>query len=386
MNTMRDSFRNLGLIGMLAAAPSALACDRAAREAPPATVDSATADTIPDARVEWGMVVHGGAGTILRETMTPELEAEYRETLTRALRAGHAALRDGSGSVDAVEAAIRILEDSPLFNAGRGAVFTADGRNSLDAAIMDGATLRAGSIAGVSDVRNPITLARRVMDTSRHVMFSGEGAEQFAREQEIGSTPPDYFHTDSRWRQLEQARSSEREGGQPETQKPISVSRTAPPGAVSPTDELGTVGAIALDREGRLAVGTSTGGMTNKKWGRIGDSPLIGAGTYAGPACAVSGTGWGEYFIRNVVAYDICARASYAGVGVPQAAREVIALLDRQEPETGGVIAMDSEGRVAMPFNTRGMYRGYIDQDGVAVVEIYRPTPTESQATGSERR
>src|SRR6185503_12209443 len=234
--------------------------------------------------------------------MGPEQEREYRAALTEALGAGYHVLRDGGASLDAVSAAIVILEDNPLFNAGRGAVFTADGVNSLDAAIMDGTTLRAGAVAGVTDVKNPIVLARLVMEKSPHVMLSGTGAERFAREQGIPATPKEWFFTERRWKELQEAKAAE----------------------AKRATERGTVGAVALDRTGRLAAGTSTGGMTNKKWGRIGESPVIGAGTYANARCAVSGTGWGEYYIRNVVAYDICARVEYADASIAAAASEVI--------------------------------------------------------------
>jgi beta-aspartyl-peptidase (threonine type) len=290
--------------------------------------------------------MHGGAGTILRERMTPAVEQQYRAALAEALQAGYRRLAGGGSGLDAVVAAITILEDSPLFNAGRGAVFTADGRNSLDASIMDGATLRAGAVAGVTDVKNPIALARLVMEKSPHVMLSAAGAEQFARLQGIPSTPREWFYTEPRWQDLQSARAAEK---------------------------FGTVGAIALDRTGALAAGTSTGGMTNKKWGRIGDSPIIGAGTYANTRCAVSGTGWGEYFIRNAVAHDICARVEYTNASVAAAADEVIMRkLEQQEKDTGGVIAMDRDGHIAAPFNTTGMYRGWIDQDGRATVHIFR--------------
>ena len=319
----------------------------------PSVADSpTTADREPSTggpRLEWGLVIHGGAGTIVRERLTPALEQEYRAALTESLRAGHRVLADGGSSLDAVIAAIVIMEDSPLFNAGRGAVFTADGINSLDASIMDGATLRAGAVAGVTDVKNPIVLARLVMDKSPHVLLSGTGAERFAREQGIPSTPREWFFTERRWKELQDAKAAE----------------------ARQTDKAGTVGAIALDRSGRLAVGTSTGGMTNKKWGRIGDSPIVGAGTYANARCAVSGTGWGEYFIRNAVAYDICARVEYTNAPIETAAADVIMKLAQQEKNTGGVIAMDGDGRIATPFNTAGMYRGWIDQNGAATVAIF---------------
>jgi len=301
-------------------------------------------------RIEWGLVLHGGAGTIPKEDRTPEREQAYRAGLAEALRAGHQVLQDGGASLDAVAAALVVLEDSPLFNAGKGAVFTADGTNTLDASIMDGATLRAGAVAGVTDVKNPILLARLVMEQSPHVMLSGAGAERFAREQGMPSMPREYFFTERRWKELQEVQAEERRD-----------------------EKAGTVGAVALDRAGRLAAGTSTGGMTNKKWGRIGDSPVIGAGTYANARCAVSGTGWGEYYIRNAVAYDICARVEYAGVPIATAATDVVMTkLPRQQKDTGGVIAMDGDGRLVTPFNTAGMYRGWIDHDGRITVATGR--------------
>ena len=343
------------------------ACRNPAGGQPPAGTDARGGGEESDVpRVAWGMVIHGGAGTILPEQMTPEREAEFRAKLTEALETGHAVLRDGGSSLDAVEATIRVLEDSPLFNAGRGAVFTADGTNSMDAAIMDGTTLQAGAVAGVRDVKNPITLARLVKERSPHVMLSGPGAEEFAREQGIESTPASYFRTDHRWQQLQDAQAAERA-------RPVAADTVAASAVPAREGKFGTVGAVALDQAGHLAAGTSTGGMTNKKWGRIGDSPVIGAGTYAGPRCAVSATGWGEYFIRNVVAYDICARMEYGEVSLARAADDVIMRkLEEQEKDTGGIIAMDAEGNIVMPFNTPGMYRGWVDAEGRATVEIYR--------------
>jgi beta-aspartyl-peptidase (threonine type) len=336
----------------LAATALVVLAATAACQSPPSpqAAETSADDAAQTRRMEWGMVIHGGAGTIVREQMTPEREQEYRAALTEALRAGHRVLEEGRASLDAVVAAIQILEDSPLFNAGRGAVFTADGVNALDASIMDGAMLRAGAVAGVTDVKNPIVLARMVMEKSPHVMLSGAGAEQFAREQGIPSTPKEWFFTERRWKELQEAKAAE----------------------AKPADKFGTVGAIALDRAGRLAAGTSTGGMTNKKWGRIGDSPVIGAGTYANSRCAVSGTGWGEYYIRNAVAYDICARVEYASAPIATAAADVIMTkLPQQQKDTGGVIAMDAQGNIATPFNTAGMYRGWIDQNGAVTVAIF---------------
>lgn len=322
----------------------------AACQSPPPEQDAGPDVSARGPRLEWGLVIHGGAGTISREAMTPDREQEYRAALTEALRAGHRVLEGGGTSLDAVIAAIVILEDSPLFNAGRGAVFTADGVNSLDASIMEGATLRAGAVAGVTDVKNPIVLARLVMDKSPHVMLSGPGAERFAREQGVPSTPREWFFTERRWKELQETAAAEAKA----------------------TPKSGTVGAVALDRAGRLAAGTSTGGMTNKKWGRIGDSPIIGAGTYANARCAISGTGWGEYYIRNAVAYDICARLEYAKVSIVTAATDVIMTkLPQQQKDTGGVIAMDDDGNIAAPFNTAGMYRGWIDPSGTVTTRIF---------------
>lgn len=325
------------------------------------------ADVVPEATIEWGLVVHGGAGTIEPEEMTPGLEEQYRAAMTEAMEAGHAVLANGGSSLDAVVAAVTILEDSPLFNAGRGAVFTAAGTNALDASIMDGATLRAGAVAGVTTVKNPIVLARLVMEESPHVLLSGAGAEEFARLQGVTMVDPEYFHTERRWRQLQEAQADE--AAQDGSETTDSAAAGDPGGARS----FGTVGVIALDRAGSLAAGTSTGGTTNKRWGRVGDSPIVGAGTYAGPGCGVSGTGTGEYFIRNVVAYDICARVRYQGVSLAEAAHAVVMeRLEAQAPDLGGVIALDGDGNVVMTFNTPGMYRGYIGPDGDARTALYR--------------
>ena len=312
----------------------------------------------------WGMVIHGGAGTIARASLSAEGEREYRAVLDQALRAGHGVLAGGGSALDAVEAAIHVMEDSPLFNAGRGAVFTAEGRNELDAAIMDGTGLRAGAVAGVTRVRNPISLARRVMEASPHVMLTGAGAEAFAREQQLELVDESYFFTQSRWDALQRAKQAE---------------ARAPTGALDAADaadaaerKFGTVGAVALDRQGRLAAGTSTGGMTNKRWGRVGDVPIIGGGTYASDRCGVSATGHGEYFIRNVVAYDICARMAYRGETLDQAARYVVMEKLVAQQGEGGVIAMDAYGNYTMPFNSSGMYRGYIGRDGVPSTAIFR--------------
>ena len=292
------------------------------------------------APVEPVIAIHGGAGVIARESMTPEREARYRAGLQAALDAGHAILARGGSSLDAVEAAVRVLEDDPSFNAGRGAVFTWDGRNELDASIMDGATRRAGAVAGVQHVRNPITLARAVMERSPHVMLTGAGAEDFALERGVELVPRSWFHTEHRWQQLERARRGEK----------AAVAEHA-------SIYFGTVGAVALDREGRLAAATSTGGMTGKRWGRVGDAPLIGAGTWADAQVAVSATGDGEYFIRAGVAKDVAARVEYARQPLAEAARATIGTVG-ELGGSGGVIALDARGTVVFEFNSPGMFRG----------------------------
>jgi L-asparaginase / beta-aspartyl-peptidase len=319
----------------------------------------------------FGMVIHGGAGTISRDAMTPELEQQYRGALERALQAGHRILAAGGTSLDAVEAAVRALEDEPLFNAGRGAVFTSEGRNELDAAIMDGRTLQAGAIAGVTRVKNPIGLARLVMERSPHVMMIREGAEAFGREHNVEFVPESYFFTENRWNALRRALEAE---GRPIPQRPAGVvGGDATPGIdEDPDQKFGTVGAVALDRHGNLASATSTGGMTNKRFGRVGDVPVIGGGTYANQRCAVSATGHGEFFIRNVVAHDICARMEYMNIPLQQAAHDVVMTRLVQQGGDGGIIAMDSQGNYTMPFNSSGMYRGYIGADGRTVVAIFR--------------
>ena len=301
------------------------------------------------------IAIHGGAGVISRASMTAENERAYRADLERALDAGFAVLEKGGASLDAVVAAVRILEDSPYFNAGHGAVFSHAGINELDAAIMDGASQKAGAIAGVRHVRNPIDLARMVMERTPHVLLSGEGAEEFALEQGVTLVPGSYFHTERRWKQLEDAQKS---------------ARTA-----SIEDDIsyfGTVGAVARDRNGNLAAATSTGGMTNKRWGRIGDSPIIGAGTYADNAtCAVSATGSGEYFIRAVVAHEICARVRLSGVTAAEAARDVIHGKLKEIGGDGGVIVVDSKGALSLEFNTEGMFRAARDSGGRREIAIY---------------
>jgi beta-aspartyl-peptidase (threonine type) len=312
--------------------------------------------------------IHGGAGTILKKDLTPEMEEAYRAKLREAVLAGYDILKSGGSSLDAVEAAIRIMEDSPLFNAGKGSVLTSAGTVEMDASIMDGKTLKAGAVADLKHIKNPITLARLVMEQSPHVLLVGDGAEAFAKEKGIEPVPQSYFITDRRLKELER----EKEKVKKQTAQPKQTNRES---GLTDSDErkYGTVGAVALDKEGNLAAGTSTGGKTNKRVGRVGDSPIIGAGNYANNrTCAVSGTGDGEYFIRLLVAYDISALMEYKGVTVEAAARTVVMEKLKQLGGEGGIIAIDKNGHVAMTFNTPGMYRAYIAADGKPVVEIYK--------------
>src|SRR5690606_21419815 len=294
------------------------------------------------------LAIHGGAG-VERAGLSAEDEAAARAALAAALRAGHAQLQAGKPSLDAVAAAIAVLEDAPQFNAGRGAVFTHDGRNELDASVMDGASGKAGAIAGVEVVKNPILLARAVMDHSRHVMMVGEGAEAFARAQGLEIVDPAYFRVETRWQQLQKA--LQEEAAAQASRMPLELPGTA---------YFGTVGALALDARGHLAAGTSTGGMTNKRWGRVGDAPIIGAGTWADARCAVSGTGWGEFYIRTAAAHEVCARVRHRGDGIATAAEAVINGEVVDAGGDGGAIALDAAGNLAFPFNTEGMYRGWI--------------------------
>ncbi len=312
-----------------------------------------------DESAKVAMVIHGGAGTILREKMTPEREAAIRAALTEALQAGYRILEKGGSSLDAVEAAVCILEDSPLFNAGRGSVFTSAGKNEMDAAIMDGATKKAGAVASVKGIKNPIRAARKVMEQTSHVMLVGEGAERFAREQGLQFEDSAYFFTQERWDELQRAKQKEKEHGS----------------LVLPHAHMGTVGAVALDRSGNLAAATSTGGTTNKRWGRVGDTPIVGAGTYADNAtCAVSCTGRGEIFIRSAAAHEVSTLMRYEGLSVDKAAKRVVheELVALGGEGTGGLIALDRQGRFALECNTPGMYRGYVAADGKPHTFIYR--------------
>ncbi len=312
------------------------------------------------------LVIHGGAGTITRDNMSPEKEKAYREKLNEALQVGYDVLKKGGTSLDAVEATVKVMEDSPLFNAGKGAVFTNEGKNEMDAAIMDGKTLKAGSIASVTTIKNPITAARAVMEKSEHVMMIGNGAEKFAKTQNIELVDPSYFHTETRFNQLQKLKDKEKSqldhnGGTGSTENIFTEG-----------NKFGTVGAVALDAYGNLAAATSTGGMTNKRYGRVGDAPIIGAGTYAdNNSCAVSATGHGEYFIRAVVAHDIAALMKYKKYSVKKAADEVVMKKLVDFGGEGGVIALDKNGNFAMPFNSAGMYRGSI-KNGKAEVAIYK--------------
>lgn len=305
------------------------------------------------------LVIHAGAGVGPADLGEEQAEAA-REALRAALRAGHAQLAGGASALDAISAAIVTMEDSPLFNAGRGAVFNHDGRNELDTSIMDGASGRAGAAAGLHRVKNPILLARAIMDRSRHVMMVGEGAEKFAQEQGLELVDPAYFRTEERWESLQRALKAEADA----------QARHQPPPELPARAYFGTVGALALDARGHLAAGTSTGGMTNKRYGRVGDSPIIGAGTWADARCAVSGTGWGEFYIRTAAAHDICARVAYGHQDLRQAAETVINRVIPAAGGNGGAIALGADGSMAFPFNTEGMYRGWIGADGVPHVAI----------------
>lgn len=313
----------------------------------------------------FGIVIHGGAGTILRKNMSPEMEKAYRETLQTAVSTGHAILAAGGTSTEAVEKTIHVMENSPLFNAGKGAVLNADAAVELDASFMDGARLDAGAIAGARTIKNPISAAIKVMNNSPHVMLSGAGADQFASEQGLETVAHEYFVTERRKKALERVQAEEATASQ--------TSAAQLPSDFFRQQRMGTVGCVALDKMGNLAAGTSTGGMTNKKWNRIGDAPIIGAGTYANNAsCGISATGWGEYFIRSVVAHDIAALMEYKGLTIQEAARIVIHEKVAKLGGDGGVVGLDNQGQVAMEMNTPGMYRAHMDATGKLTVKIYK--------------
>ena len=323
-------------------------------------------------RTRWALVAHGGAGVIRRDDLKPEQDAVYREAMASAAQAGAAVLRAGGSALDAVEAAIRLMEDDPLFNAGRGAAFTAEGRNELDASIMDGATLAAGAVAGVTTTRHPISAARAVVEGSAHVMLGGEGADAFARSEGLEQVDPSYFFTERRWRALERGLSKQ---GLPIPARPQGApddpsSRAA---LVHEEGKHGTVGVVALDAHGNVAAGTSTGGASAKRWGRVGDSPIIGAGTYASnKAAAVSCTGAGEYFIRLGVAHEICALVQHKGLSLRDACDQVIQHDLTALGGDGGVIAVAPDGQMAWSFNSPGMYRARIADGQALVVGVYK--------------
>ncbi|MEL6113219.1 MAG: isoaspartyl peptidase/L-asparaginase [Pseudomonadota bacterium] len=333
--------------------------------APPlsAAATAQTQDTAaePPASPPITLVIHGGAGALAHGRYTAEQEAAFKAKLNEALDAGYGVLETGGSALDAIEAAIVLMEDSPLFNAGKGAVFSRDGKNELDASIMDGKTLNAGAIAGVRKVRNPIKLARTVMEKSDHVMFTGDGAESFAEKNGYDLVNPRYFFTENRWRSFKDALKADK------------AARKKKKKAADRYDwKFGTVGAVALDRDGNIAAGTSTGGMTLKRWGRVGDAPIIGAGTFAdNKSCGVSATGHGEYFMRLTIARDICAQVEYAGKNVEAAANDVIHTRLTDLGGGGGVIVLGATGEYALVFNTAGMFRGVRQEDGDRMVAIY---------------
>jgi len=311
---------------------------------------------------EYALVIHGGAGVIKKENMTPELESQYTAFLDDALNKGEAILKGGGSSMDAVEAVIRLLEDAPLFNAGRGAVFTSEETNELDASFMDGASLNAGAVCGVTKIKHPISAARAVMEKSKHVMMCGDGANTFAEENGLELVDPSYFRTDRRLEQIRKVKARELEKQGTGLEEDPFIKET----------KFGTVGAVALDKAGNLAAVTSTGGMTNKKYGRVGDSPIIGAGTFAdNNTCAVSCTGHGEYYIRNVIAYRVGALMEYKGLSVLDASKYLIHEVLLKQEGDGGLIAVDKSGNISMEFNTPGMFRGYVKATGEREIGIY---------------
>lgn len=304
---------------------------------------------------KFAIAIHGGAGTILRSTMTPELRVQYEAGLKHALDAGYMVLYNNGSSIDAVEAAVKSLEDFPLFNAGRGAVFNNIGAHEMDAAIMNGKDLSAGAVSGISGVMNPVSLARMIMEQNEHVMLSGEGARKFAAQHQVPLKEEAYFFTQQRYDQWQEALKEDR----------VQLDHTE--------KKFGTVGAVALDKNGNLAAATSTGGMTNKKWGRIGDSPVIGAGTYANnDTCAVSCTGHGELFIRSVVGHDISCLMDYKGLSLQEACDVLVHDKLVKIGGEGGLVAIDKEGNIAMPFNSEGMYRASKNSSGEEVIRIYK--------------
>lgn len=315
---------------------------------------------------KYVVVIHGGAGTILKKDMSPELEEQYRAKLKEALTQSYQKIKEGKSSLEAVEVAIVVMEDSPLFNAGKGAVFTSDGRNELDASIMYGKDKSAGAVAGLTVVKNPIKAAIAVMQKSEHVMMIGKGAEQFAKKEGLEIVNPQYFWTQHRWDALQKVKKAELKANQPNA-----MNNSHYPSYYWVDKKFGTVGCVALDKDGNISAGTSTGGMTNKKYGRVGDAPIIGAGTYADKNVGISGTGWGEFYIRTSAARTVAAKYEYQNKDVKTATQEVMLEIEKLGGD-GGMIALDKNGNVAMTFNTEGMYRGTVTEDGEINIEIYK--------------
>ena len=313
------------------------------------------------------LVIHGGAGTILKENMSPEKEKAYRLALQEALQNGYKVIKNGGESEDAVIEAIKVMENSPFFNAGKGAVFTHEGKNEMDASIMKGKTMQAGAVAGVTTIKNPILAAKAVMNNSAHVMMAGMGAEEFAKKQGLEIVDPSYFKTEDRWNSLQKVLEKDKE--KMELDHDAKTQAYVPFNFVD--EKFGTVGAVALDAKGNITAGTSTGGMTNKRYSRVGDSPIIGAGTYANNEVGVSCTGWGEYFIKAIAAYDVAALMKYKQVSSQEAGKEVIKKIGEMGGD-GGMIVLDKNGQASFPFNTAGMYRGSITQSGKIFIEIYQ--------------
>ncbi|MDT0557755.1 isoaspartyl peptidase/L-asparaginase [Ichthyenterobacterium sp. W332] len=321
----------------------------------------------------FSIAIHGGAGTLVKGMMTPELEARYKQDLKIALNAGYAILKAGESAVDAVEVAVKHLEDSPLFNAGKGSVFTATGSHEMDASIMDGNTLNAGGVSLISGIKNPVSLARDVMEKSEHVFLAGEGAMKFATELNYTLEEDTYFYDKFRhqqWLEIKDTDNFQLDHSKSTNENEDSVAEHS---RSQKDSKFGTVGAVACDQDGNIAAATSTGGMTNKKWGRVGDSPMIGAGNYANnKTCAVSCTGSGEFFIRGVVAYDVSCLMEHKGLTLQQASEEVINKRILEINGDGGLIAVDTQGNIAMPFNTEGMYRAFKTSEGKEEISIYK--------------
>jgi len=332
------------------------------------SIDSASAEkTALEKQSEFAIIIHGGAGTILRGNLSKKKEKAYRDKLEEAIRTGYTILKNGGTSQLAVVKTIQVMEASPLFNAGKGAVFTHEETNELDASFMDGETLNAGAVAGVKNVKSPIELAVKIMTDSEHVMLSGKGASIFAKEKGLEMVDPAYFYTERRFKSLQRIKNRAK------TKLDNNDKKAAFYDSDIKNAKFGTVGCVALDKNGNIAAGTSTGGMTNKRWGRIGDAPIIGSGTYANnKTCGVSSTGWGEYFIRSQVAYDISAQMEYQKKTLKEATKDVIQNKLTKLGGTGGVVALDKKGNMSFEFNTAGMYRASMNDAGELVLKIYK--------------